>query len=107
MLGVDGIFPREMSAIPATIAAELEEFDRHLVEALGLAASTRAVRIRHLQDFLIDRFGAGSLTVKALTPPDVGSFVTRYTAGWAPGSIKAAGASCEVTSCSSRFRESG
>jgi site-specific recombinase XerD len=93
MLGVDGIFPRGMSAIPAAIAAELGEFDRHLVGARGLAASTRAARIRHLQDFLIDCFGAGSLTVKGLMPPDVVSFMTRYTAGWAPGSIKVAGTS--------------
>jgi integrase/recombinase XerD len=93
MLGTDGIVRQKMSTVPMAITAELEEFDRHLVEARGLATSTRAVRIRHLQDFLIDRFGAGPLMVKALTPPDVASFMTRYTAGWAPGSIKAAGTS--------------
>lgn len=93
MLGTDGIVRQKMSAVPSAIAAELEQFDRHLVNARGLAASTRAVRIRHLQDFLIDRFRVGSLTVNTLTPPDVASFITRYTAGWAPGSIKTAGAS--------------
>jgi integrase len=93
MLGRDGIFPQKMSSIPAAIAAELEEFDRHLFDARGLAASTRAVRVRHLQDFLIARFGTGSPTVSTLTPPDVASFMSRYTAGWAPGSIKTAGTS--------------
>ena len=93
MLGMDEIFPQKISTIPAAIAAELEDFESHLVDARGLAASTRAVRIRHLQDFLIDRFGAGSLIVSTLTPPDGASFMTRYTTGWAPGSIKAAGTS--------------
>ena len=93
MLGADGIVPQKKSTIPTAITAELEEFDRHLVDARGLAQSTRAVRVRHLQDFLIDRFGAGSLTMSTLMPPDVASFMTRYTAGWAPGSIKAASAS--------------
>jgi len=93
MLGTDGIVPLKMPPVPAAIVAEIEEFDCHLVDARGLAASTRAVRIRHLQDFLIDRFGTGSIMVKRLTPPDVVSFMTRYTAGWAPGSIKAAGTS--------------
>jgi integrase/recombinase XerD len=93
MLGADGIVRQQMSTVSSAIAAELEEFDRHLVNARGLAASTRAVRIRQLQDFLIDRFGAGSVTVNTLTPPDVASFMARYTAGFAPGSIKAAGTS--------------
>jgi integrase/recombinase XerD len=93
MLGADGIIPEKKSTIPAAFTAELEEFDRYLVDARGLAPSTRAVRVRHLQDFLMDRFGVASLMIKALTPLDVASFMTRYTAGWAPGSIKAASAS--------------
>ena len=92
MLGTDAI-RQKMSTVPSAIVAELEEFDRHLASARGLAASTRAVRIRQLQDFLIDRFGAGSVTVSTLTPPDIAGFMARYTAGFAPGSIKAAGTS--------------
>jgi len=93
MLGTEGIVPEKKLAIPATITTELEEFDRHLVDARGLAPITRAVRIRQLEDFLIDRFGAGSIAVSTLTPADVAGFMARYTAGFAPGSIKAAGTS--------------
>jgi integrase/recombinase XerD len=93
MLGTDGIMPEKKSTIPAAITTELEEFDRHLVDARGLAPITRAVRIRQLRDFLTDRFGAGSVTVSKLTPADVAGFMARYTAGFAPGSIKAAGTS--------------
>jgi integrase/recombinase XerD len=42
MLGTDGIIPQKKSTVPTAITAELEEFDRHMVDARGLAASTRA-----------------------------------------------------------------
>jgi len=93
MLGPDGIIPPKKSTVPTAITAELEEFDRHMVDARGLAASTRAAHIRRLQDFLVDRFGLGSVMVNTLTPPEVAGFMARYTAGFTPGSIKAAGAS--------------
>jgi hypothetical protein len=93
MLGTDGIVPQKKSTVPTAITAELEEFDRHMVDARGLAASTRAAHIRRLQDFLVDRFGARSVAVSTLTPTDVAGFMARYTAGFTPGSIKAAGAS--------------
>lgn len=92
MLRLSGVCPRS-PVIPAAIAAELEDFDRHLVDVRGLAASTRAIRMRHLLDFLTDRFGAGTVTVSALAPADVADFMTRYTAGRAPGSVKATGIS--------------
>jgi integrase/recombinase XerD len=93
MLRLTGVCPRKLSVIPAAIAAELEDFDRHLVDVRGLAASTRAVRMRHLLDFLTDRFGAGTVSVSALAPADVADFMTRYTAARAPGSVKATGIS--------------
>ena len=93
MLRLTGVCARKLSVIPAAIAAELEDFDRHLVDVRGLAASTRAIRMRHLLDFLTDRFGAGAVTVSALAPADVADFMTRYTAGRAPGSVKATGIS--------------
>jgi integrase/recombinase XerD len=93
MLRLTGVCARKLSGIPAAIAAELEDFDRHLMDVRGLAASTRAIRMRHLLDFLTDRFGAGTVTVSALAPADVADFMTRYTAGRAPGSVKATGIS--------------
>ena len=59
----------------------------------GLALSTRAVRLRHLQDFLTEHFGGGRIRIATLAPPDISTFMQRYTAGLAPGSIKAAGIS--------------
>jgi integrase/recombinase XerD len=93
MLRLTGVCPRKLSVIPAAIAAELEDFDRHLMDVRGLAASTRAVRMRHLLDFLTDRFGAGTVSVSVLAPTDVADFMTRYTAARAPGSVKATGIS--------------
>jgi site-specific recombinase XerD len=93
MLRLIGVCARKLPVIPAAIAAELEDFDRHLMDVRGLAASTRAIRMRHLLDFLTDRFGAGTVTVSALAPADVADFMTRYTAGRAPGSVKATGIS--------------
>ena len=93
MLRLTGVCARKLSVIPAAIAAELEDFGRHLVDVRGLAASTRAIRMRHLLDFLTDRFGAGAVTVSALAPADVADFMTRYTAARAPGSVKATGIS--------------
>ncbi|WP_297375718.1 site-specific integrase [Acidiferrobacter sp.] len=90
MLRRDEACPQKISTIPAAIAAELEAFDGHLADVRGLAASTRGVHMRHLLGFLTDRFGVGPIAVSALTPVDVARFMTRYTAGWAPGSIKAA-----------------
>jgi len=93
MLRIAGVCPGKASTIPATVAAELDDFDHHLADVRGLAASTRAVRVHHLLDFLADRFGAGPIVVSALSPSDVAHFMTRYTAGWAPSSIKSAGIS--------------
>lgn len=80
----EGIAP-----ISAPIAVELERFDHHLAEVRGLAPTTRSVRLRHLRDFLIHCFGSGPVHFKALEPMDVVRFLTHYTAGWAPASIRA------------------
>jgi integrase/recombinase XerD len=93
MLRADGVCSQKISTVPAAIGAELTDFDHHLIEVRGLAASTRTVRLRHLLEFLTDRFGRGSIRIPTLAPSDVARFMTRYTAGLAPGSIKAAGIS--------------
>lgn len=93
MLRASGQCAPRRSAVPAAIAGELEHFDRYLVDVRGLAPSTRSVRLRHLRDFLIDRFGNGSARLSALGPKDVTQFVDRYTVGWTPASIKSVGVS--------------
>ena len=55
--------------------------------------TTCSTRLRHLRDFLIDRFGTRAVNLNTLTPEDIAHFMCRYTAGGAPISIKAAGIS--------------
>jgi len=93
MLRATELCQPKVSAIPPVIEAELRYFDHHLCKVRGLAQSTRAVRLHHLQDFLTEHFRGGRIRIATLTPPDISSFMLRYTAGWAPGSIKAAGIS--------------
>jgi len=93
MLRAKGACPKRTSAVPDTIAAELADFDRHLADVRGLAASTRVVRLRHVLDFLTGCVGAGPVTLTALAPADVARFMARHTAGLAPGSIKGVGIS--------------
>jgi integrase len=47
--------------------------------------------VRHISDFLTDRFGAGPPSIAMLTPQDVAHFVARYTRQWAPASVKTIG----------------
>lgn len=92
MLRANGTCPQTIPEPAATaITAELAEFNRYLVEARGLSNSTCAVRLRHISDFLADRFGAGPLCVAMLTPRDVAHFVARYTRQWVPASVKTIG----------------
>jgi hypothetical protein len=106
MLRADGVCSQKISTVPAAIGAELTDFDHHLIEVRGLAASTRTVRLRHLLEFLTDRFGRGSIRIPTLAPSDVARFMTRYTAGLAPGSIKAAGISLRSYFCSKPVEDS-
>lgn len=78
---------------PPSIAEELANFDRHLVEVRGLADSTCSVRQRHVLEFLVDRFGASPVRISKLVPADVVRFVMRRTRGLAPGTVKSIGIS--------------
>lgn len=93
MLRANGQCTRSGSSVPVTITAELADFDQYLVDVRGLSLFTRSVRSRHLQAFLIDCFGRGPLQVSSLSAADVADFIMRYTAGWAPGSMKLANGS--------------
>ena len=89
MLRADGRCTEPASVLPAGIARELAAFDLHLTEVRGLCPTTRATRLRHLQDFLIDRFNAGPVALTTVTAADIAGFMRRYTAGWKSASIKA------------------
>ena len=93
MLRANGQCAPKRSTVPEAIEAELENFERYLVDVRGLAPSTRSVRRRHLRDFLSAHFGSGPIQLSSLGPADIARFVDRYTAGWAPASIKQAGIS--------------
>ncbi|MBP0639669.1 site-specific integrase [Cupriavidus sp. AcVe19-6a] len=93
MLMASGTRTQRMPIAPAAVATELAAFNRHLLEVRGLSDSTCTVRLWHVRDFLVDRFGAGPIRVSTLAPIDVARFVTRYTRGWTPGSIKTVGIS--------------
>lgn len=93
MLKDNGQCSQPDSLVPAAVESELADFDQHLTEVRGLCATTRATRVRHLRDFLIDRFDTRPVQLSTLTPADIARFMRRYTVGWAPGSIKAAGIS--------------
>ncbi len=78
----------------SAITNELAALDQHLCDVRGLSPLTRSTRRRHVKAFLDDRFpGCTAVHLSAVAPADVAQFVARYTAGWAPGSIKAAGIS--------------
>jgi site-specific recombinase XerD len=90
MLRENGQCAPRQSTVPGAIAAEVKDFDRFLADVRGLSPSTRSVRVRHLRDFLLDRFGADAVQLSSIEPADVSRFVGRYTAGWAPASIRQA-----------------
>ena len=72
-------------------AVELAAFDQYLQEVRGLSPVTRSARLRHVGTFLNDRFRSpDSAQLCAITPVEVAAFIERYTAGWAPGSIRTA-----------------
>ncbi len=90
MLRANGRCAQRISTVPGAIAAELEDFDRFLADVRGLSASTRSVRVRHVRDFLSERFGTGPVQLSSLGPTDIALFMGHYTAGWAPASIRQA-----------------
>jgi site-specific recombinase XerD len=93
MLRDNGQCIQPLSKVPDAIEKELADFDRYLIEVRGVSVTTRAPRLRHLRDFLIDHFGTRTVNLSTLTAADITRFMRRYTADWAPASVKAAGIS--------------
>lgn len=79
--------------VPDSIARELKDFNRHLVEVRGLSDSTCSVRRLHVLEFLVDQFGKSPVCISKLVPGDVVRFVMRRTRGLAPATVKGVGIS--------------
>lgn len=89
MRGIARVGP--ISPVSTAIAREIADFDRHLSEVRGLSDSTRYARRRDITEFLVDRFGTGTISIANLTPDDVEHFVLSRTRGLAPRTIKGVG----------------
>ena len=88
MLRANGRCAHQHATDSDSITAELADFDGHLTDVRGLSQITRSVRLRHLQNFLIDCFGDGEVQVSSLEPTNVTRFMAQYTADWVPTSIR-------------------
>jgi site-specific recombinase XerD len=75
------------------LEAELVEFEHHLREVCGLAASTRDVYLHHVRHFLSARFAARPIDFTQLTAHDVRCFIKHHSPHWQPISLRAAGVS--------------
>ena len=93
LLRSTGLVAQKTASLPASIAAELRDFDGYLVEVRGLVAVTRQARLQHTGDFLLAHFGDAPIRLCALKPVHIMDFMTRYTAGWKPSSVKQIGIS--------------
>lgn len=93
MLRTSGECHPRLEYLSSTIAKELRDFDQYLIDVRGLSLATRLPRSRHVRDFLIDRFATGPVQMGSIKPADVAQFMSQYTVGWSPGSIKCAGIS--------------
>jgi len=65
----------ELPQAVGPIAEELENYDAHMRDARGLAAITRANRLRIVQRFLLGKFAGRPLSFDELRPTDIRRFV--------------------------------
>ena len=84
---------------PPTIIAELQEFDRHLIDVRGLSQTTRYSRVIRVRAFLLAIFGSRRIRLDTLHRADIVGFMARYTANWKPQSKQ-----CVASSLQSYFR---
>jgi len=76
---------------PRLIREEIREFDAHLDQVCGLAASTRRLRTRIARTFLSERFGASRINMAQVKPEHVHRFVVSHLEGCKPGTGKVLG----------------
>lgn len=70
------------------LAAELERFGDHLRHTCGLAPPTCTYRIRHVEAFLVGRFGSDTPEIGLLAARDIDAFLNSLAARWKPASRK-------------------
>lgn len=91
LLRRQGRIAPKSSPDPVPIRAELDRFEHYLIQVCGLSPSTCRVRLHRVRAFLLDRFAAGRMRIRALRPTDVARFMRKYTEGWTPSSKRAVG----------------
>ena len=68
------------------VEEELRRFDEHMRHAMGLAANTRAQRLRILRQFLLERFGPSPVGLPSLNAHDLRRFIDQQLQRWSPAS---------------------
>jgi site-specific recombinase XerD len=68
------------------IAAELKCFADYLHNTCGLAPLTCTYRVRHVEAFLVGRFGSSTLEIERVTAQDIDAFLTGLATRWKPAS---------------------
>ena len=81
--------------------AELDSFDRYMVEVKGLAQNTRQQRIHIIRRFLNGRFAPGPLVLDRIRPTDIRRFVLGQEGVHSTGTIHVVGGAIR---CYLRFR---
>jgi integrase len=83
--------PPRADSTPRLIHEELKEFDAHLDQICGLAASTRTLRKRIVRIFLSERFGASRIDMAQVKPEHIHRFVVSHLEGCKPSTGKVLG----------------
>lgn len=68
------------------IAAELKCFADYLHNTCGLAPLTCTYRVRHVEAFLVGRFGTSTPEMEQVTAQDIDAFLTGLATRWKPAS---------------------
>lgn len=88
-----GQAPRRGASSKSAAEVILQGYGGHLRDVRGAQESTCIRYTRHVQAFLVARFGTGSVDLSCLTPRDVMSYFHERAAGWRPKTSKLLGSS--------------
>ena len=80
--------PCKMTSISTPVSREIIKFRHYLIQICGFAeASTVHYRLKHVSDFLEQRFGTSAVNPARLTPLDIEACVMNYSSRWRPASL--------------------
>ncbi len=88
VLRESGQAPHRGASSQSGAEVALQAYVGHLRDVRGAKESTCDRYTRHVQAFLVARFGTGSVDLSCLTPKDVMSYVHEKAAGWRPKTSK-------------------